>query len=216
VTIPSKPNRKVPRQKKLDSTTEVHDLVVEQPEEATPTERPKKVLTKRQQLQADRDAARDAASQPVMRTHSAITKRGAPKTVHRQPRYDDPQIVQDGLEALLQDDPELKATFCDASREEAERLLRTNKSAEQLAEELREVVALPTRVPNYLKTVVRQLHPQYVEEHLMTAQEAREAAEERRAAKIAEARAAAARRELALKRKDKARYIREGSWRQAS
>jgi len=164
---------------------------VEQTEEVQQGRRPKRALTPRQQLQA----AHVAASRPAAPAAQAITRRGAAKTVPCREKYDDPQIVQDALDALFEDDQELKATFCAASLLEAKQLIRTHGRTEQLADKLRGRLASPTRVYNYLDTAVRVLIPKYVEEQTEAEQQARVAAEQRRREQIDTARTLAGRRE---------------------
>jgi hypothetical protein len=161
--------------------------------------KPKRSLTERQR------AAQLAATQPVVRAVTAKTRKGAPKTVPPRFKRRDPQVVQDALDALFQGDGGLKAMFCDISLEEAKRLLRTNPTTVQLAFEVKEELACPTRVYNYLDTAVRVLLPRYRDEQLEAEMKAMVEAEERRRERVAEAREAAEKREQ--QRRRQAQYL---------
>jgi hypothetical protein len=164
-------------------------------EEASP--RKKRPLTLRQ-----REAAELARSQPVTSTVSAHTRKGAAKTVPTREKYHDLQIVQDALHGLFEQDALFKAMFCDASLAEVKQLLRTNKSIRQLAHEVREGLASPSRVNNYLDTATKLLTSTYKEAQFEEERVALEQTEERRRERIAAARVIAERREQQRRREN--------------
>ena len=151
---------------------------IERPVAVTPPAvvKPKKPrLTARQELQS----AQSKAARVTPSTMTASPKKRPRKRTSRRVNHD-PQVVQSALDALFDDNPELKATFCSASIAEAKQLLRTTRGIERLAASLREQLASPTRVYNYLDTAARILIPKYQDEELKAEQEARENAEARR------------------------------------